>query len=63
MPRHGLLPEVTAFDEIDRAGVAADLLGQVLLRDVLAENRRTRLDAKHLENLRPAFDQPGFAVS
>ena len=48
-PGHGLLAEVAALDEADRPVVAGELLGQVLLGDVLAEDRRPRLDPQGLE--------------
>src|SRR5438105_2404839 len=42
-PRDRLLAEITTLDEADRPVIAADLLRQVLLGDVLAEHGRPRL--------------------
>ncbi len=47
-PGDGLLTEVAALDEADRPVVAGELLGQVLLGDVLAEDRRAGLDPQRL---------------
>ncbi len=56
-PRHGLLPQITTLDEIDGAGIAADLLREILLGDILAENGRARLDPQDLEHFRTRFDE------
>ncbi len=45
------LAEITALDEADGAFVARDLLRQVLLGDVLAENRRSTGHAQYLKRL------------
>jgi hypothetical protein len=60
-PRHGLLPQVTTLREADRQAVAADLLRQVLVRDVATEFRRARLDAEDVQHRAPARVRSGLA--
>ena len=50
-PGDRLLAEIAALHEVDRPIVAADLLGQVPLRHIAAEDRRAGLDPQDLEGV------------
>ena len=61
-PGDRLLAQIASLHEVDGAGVAADLLREVFLGDVLAENGRARLDPQNLEGLGTSFEQTEVAA-
>src|SRR5262245_28287112 len=55
---HRLLAQVAALGETNGEGIAAELLRQILVRDVRTEERRAGFDTGHLQRLMSAGHGP-----